>query len=58
MRRVLALLGFVLVLALAAALLWRVYVHHMHAEPYVDDPVVVRLDAGPLTSVKIASLHG
>lgn len=46
MRRVLALLGFVLVLALAAALLWRVYVHHRNAEPYVEEPAVVRLDAG------------
>lgn len=45
MRRALALLGFVIVLALAAALLWRVFVHHMDAEPYVDDPAVVRLDA-------------
>lgn len=57
MRRALALLGFMIVLALAAALLWRVYVHHMHAEPYVEEPSIVRLDAGSATSVITASLH-
>ncbi len=37
-RRVAALIGFLAVLALACALLWRVYVHHNHADPYDDEP--------------------
>jgi hypothetical protein len=54
MRRLLALLGFMLVLALAAALLWRVYLHHRQARPYTEEPTVVRLDAEGRTSVKFA----
>jgi hypothetical protein len=37
LRRLLALAGFVAVLMLALLLLYRVYVHHTEAEPYVDD---------------------
>ncbi len=46
----LALAGFVAVVTLALLLLYRVYVHHTNAEPYVDDErsVVAR-------DVKIAS---
>jgi len=54
MRRALALIGFMLVLALAVALLWRVYLQHTQAEPYTDEPTLVRLDAGLADSVKIA----
>lgn len=43
-----------LVLALAAALLWRVYLHHTRAEPYTEEPAVVRLDGEGPTSVKFA----
>ena len=44
MRRFFALLGFVVVLALAATLLYRVYVHHNESSPYAEDePAVVSL---------------
>lgn len=33
----LALAGFVAVVTLALLLLYRVYVHHTNAEPYVED---------------------
>jgi hypothetical protein len=36
MRRLVAFVGLVAVLALALTLLWRVYVHHTRAEPYDD----------------------
>jgi hypothetical protein len=43
-RRLLATFGIVALLALALTLLWRVYVHHTHAQPYDrDEPVVVSL---------------
>jgi hypothetical protein len=43
-RRLLATFGIVALLALALTLLWRVYVHHTHAQPYgSDEPVVVSL---------------
>jgi hypothetical protein len=43
-RRLIATFGIVLLLALAVTLLWRVYVHHTHAQPYdSDEPVVVSL---------------
>ena len=49
-RRILAVFGFFLVIALAVTLLYRVYIHHTQAEPYEDDEsAVVRLE------VKIAS---
>jgi len=35
------------VIALAVALLYRVYVHHTKAEPYENESVVVQLDAAP-----------
>lgn len=45
-RRVAAMFGLVAVIALALTLLYRVYVHHTRAEPYVDDEdgAVVMLD--------------
>ncbi|HYR27145.1 MAG TPA: hypothetical protein VEU30_01690 [Thermoanaerobaculia bacterium] len=44
-RRLAAMFGLVIVLALALTLLYRVYLHHTQAEPYVGDdgPTVVRL---------------
>jgi hypothetical protein len=49
-RRILALFGFFLVLALAVTLLYRVYIHHIEAEPYEEEEsAVVQLE------VKIAS---
>ncbi|HEX8618090.1 MAG TPA: hypothetical protein VF911_10940 [Thermoanaerobaculia bacterium] len=44
-RRIFALFGFFLVLALAVTLLYRVYLHHTQAEPYEDETAVVRLEA-------------
>jgi len=44
-RRILALFGFFLVLALAVTLLYRVYIHHVEAEPYENEAgAVVQLD--------------
>ena len=41
----LALVGFVAVVTLALLLLYRVYVHHTNAEPYVDDGLgIVRVE--------------
>jgi hypothetical protein len=41
----LALAGFLVVIALAMLLLYRVYVHHTRTAPYVEDgPAIVRLD--------------
>ncbi|MFL6245776.1 MAG: hypothetical protein ACJ74H_07105 [Thermoanaerobaculia bacterium] len=41
----LALAGFVAVVTLALLLLYRVYIHHRTAEPYVhDDQSVVSID--------------
>ena len=46
MRRILAALTIIAILALAMTLLWRVYVHHTHAEPYgVDESAVVTLSS-------------
>ena len=46
LRRMLALAGFVAVVVLALLLLYRVWVHHTEAEPYVDDePAIVSLAA-------------
>jgi hypothetical protein len=48
-----AFAGFVVVIAIALMLLYRVYVHHRDASPYDDDDsAVVRLD------VKIATRLG
>ncbi len=41
LRRMLALAGFVAVVTLALLLLYRVYVHHTNAEPYVEDDASV-----------------
>ena len=42
-RRILAMAGFVAVLALALTLLYRVYIHHTRTEPYDDEngPAIV-----------------
>jgi hypothetical protein len=41
----LALAGFLVIVALALMLFYRVYIHHTRAEPYLGDvPSVVRLD--------------
>lgn len=54
-RRIAALAGIVIVIALALALLWRVYLHHQQADPYGrDEPVTVDLDVRGGASVKIA----
>lgn len=44
-------------IVLAAMLLYRVYVHHTQAEPYVDDDdgAIVSVDTSLRTDVKIAS---
>ena len=45
LRRMLALAGFLVIVALALMLFYRVYIHHTRAEPYVDEsPAIVRLD--------------
>ncbi len=45
-RRIAALAGFILLIALAVTLLWRVYVHHVQADPYErDEAVTVRLES-------------
>jgi len=42
----LALAGFLVIVALALMLFYRVYVHHTRAEPYVDEvPSIVELSA-------------
>jgi hypothetical protein len=48
MRRLSALAGLVLLLLLAAALLWRVWRHHEANDPdQLDSPAVVRLLTRP-----------
>ena len=54
MRRTLALLGFLAVLALALTLLWQVFRHHEASERYEREPDVVWLDAPAESSVKFA----
>ena len=46
-RRILAMAGFVTVLALALTLLYRVYLHHTRTEPYGDEsgPAIVSGEA-------------
>lgn len=48
--------GLVIVIALALTLLYRVYVHHHNAEPYVEDEegAVVSLDVRAASCVKFA----
>ena len=44
-RRILAMAGFVAVLALALTLLYRVYLHHTRTEPHDENgPTIVSLD--------------
>jgi len=56
-RRLAALLGLVVVIALAVTLLYRVYVHHTRAEPYVedDDGAIVSMDDSAGSRVKFAN---
>ena len=43
-RRIASLAGIIVLIALAVALLWRVYLHHEQADPYDrDEPVTVEL---------------
>jgi hypothetical protein len=45
LRRILALVGFLFVVALALMLFYGMYVHHTRVEPYTEGgPAVVRLD--------------
>jgi hypothetical protein len=54
-RRLISLLGILLLLALALTLLCQVYVHHEEAGPYQpDEPVSVRLDTPARQLVKFA----
>lgn len=55
-RRLVAIIGLVVVIALALTLLYRVYIHHTRAEPYVDDDdgAIVRLDGRAGRCVKFA----
>lgn len=48
-RRIAAMFGFVVVLALALTLLYRVYIHHTRTEPHDgnDGVAIVALDARP-----------
>lgn len=58
-RRIAALAGFIIVVALALTLLWRVYLHHLEADPDArEEPVSVRLDVPPATFVKITNVLG
>ena len=53
-RRIAAFFAFFAVVALAAMLLYRVYMHHERSEPLVDDEgMVVRLDVRAAGLVKI-----
>jgi hypothetical protein len=55
-RRIAALFLFFALIALAATLLWRVYVHHEQADPYDrEHAVTVSLDTPVSTIVKIAN---
>ena len=53
-RRLLALLGFIAVIVLAVTLLYRVYIHHIQAEPYEDEEsTVVRLEGKNCTTLPL-----
>ena len=55
-RRIAALAGIIILIALAVSLLWRVYVHHEQADPYArEEPVTVDLNVPGSTIVKIAN---
>lgn len=49
-RRILAMAGFVTVLALALTLLYRVYLHHTRTEPHDDEggPAIVSMEPAGL----------
>ena len=52
-RRIASLAGIAVLIALALALLWRVYLHHQQADPYGrEEPVTVRLDGREASFVK------
>lgn len=51
-RRMLALAGFVVVVALVLLLFYRVYIHHMDAEPYVDDDRAIVLYEAKFTGMR------
>ena len=54
-RRIAALAGIIVIIALAMSLLWRVYLHHQQADPYSrEEPVSVELDVPGSAIVKIA----
>jgi hypothetical protein len=53
-RRAAAFLTMLIILILAATLLWRVYRHHNAAVPYGMEPLEVRLDVSPVEAVKIS----
>jgi hypothetical protein len=57
-RRLLALLGFLAVVALAATLLYRVYVHHIQAEPYGDESSLVVLDSKNYNGLALSDSPG
>ena len=55
-RRIASIAGIIVLLALAMALLWRVYLHHRQADPYTrDEPVTVRGNAPDSAFVKFAN---
>ena len=55
-RRIASVAGIVILIALALAFLWRVYLHHHQADPYErEEPVTVELDTSFRNSVKITS---
>lgn len=45
-RRFAAMIGIVVLVALVAVLLWRVWLHHEKAGRYLEEPEAVRLDDG------------
>ncbi|HEV7240429.1 MAG TPA: hypothetical protein VGQ36_14410 [Thermoanaerobaculia bacterium] len=58
-RRIAALFLFFALIALAATLFWRVYLHHDQTDPYDRErAVTVRMDGPDSTNVKIASRLG
>ena len=58
-RRIASIAGIIALLALAMALLWRVYLHHQQADPYTrDEPVTVRLNVPDTAFVKFADELG
>ena len=53
-RRVVAFIGIVVLLALAATLLWQVYMHHSEGDPFErEEPASVWMDGTGQTGSKI-----